>query len=710
MEVGIGCFQKKGREVIMASNKYRNKEISWLAFNARVLQEAANPNVPLVERMKFLGIYSNNLDEFFRVRVATLKRLAMLGKSIKSIFEHEPETIIKQIEEIVIEQQKKFAETYQQVVKEFEKHNVFILDENGIKDYQQDFVHNYFMQKVRPKLFPILIGKDTGTNFVKDDAIYLAVDLHHIEDPEKTKAAMVKIPSDDLPRFLQLPSLDNSDYIILLDDVIRFGLPEIFEVVNYEVKGAYTIKITRDAELDIDDDIARSYVEKVSKGLAKRKAGDPVRFVYDREIPKELLKTVSKLLGFTKFDTPIAGGRYHNFKDFMKFPDFGRDNLEYKRWPAIRHKDLDEHGSIISVMAQKDILLHFPYQPFTHVIDLLREAALDPRVYSIKITIYRVAFNSSIMNALINAVRNGKQVTAVLELQARFNEESNIYWSRKLANEGVRVIHGVSGLKVHSKTILIKRKEDKQVVRYAAIGTGNFNEDTAKVFSDVLLLTSRKVITFEVERVFDFFNRNYQIPRFTHLIVSPFNSRTRLVRMINQEIKAARAGEKAAMTLKLNNFVDKRIINKVYEAYQAGVEIKIMVRAMFSLIPKVESKGIDLECMGIIDRNLEHARLYYFYNGGNEDLFIASADLMERNIERRVEVACPIYDPEIKKQLIRTLDLEWQDNTQARVLNNELDNTYRDSGAEGKVQAQKEIHKFIQEIHSSSQSSNGSSK
>ncbi|MEA3445996.1 MAG: polyphosphate kinase 1 [Bacteroidota bacterium] len=683
----------------MNKNSYRNKEISWLAFNARVLQEAANPDVPLVERMKFLGIYSNNLDEFFRVRVATLKRLSQFGKSLKSMFDEEPEIIIQKINYIIVDLQKKFAETYNQVVKEFEKKDVFIINEKELQKYHREFVHEYFVSKIRPKLFPVIITKNTSTGHLRNDAIYLAVDLESKTDPGKDKVALVKVPSDELSRFLHLPSENNQEYIILLDDVIRFGLPEIFEVLNYNVKGAYTIKLTRDAELDIDDDLGQSYVEKISKSIARRKSGAPVRFVYDRNIPLELLKTVSKLLNLSKSDTPIAGGRYHNFKDFMKFPDVGKPNLKFEHWPAIRHKDLVEHKSILAVMAKKDVLLHFPYQPFIHVIDLLREAALDPKVTTIKITIYRVAFNSSIMNALINASRNGKQVTAILELQARFNEESNIYWSKKLVDAGVKVIYGVPGLKVHSKTILIRRKEDKKIVRYVALGTGNFNEDTAKVFSDVLLLTSRQDIAYEVDRVFDFFSRNYSIPRFQHLLVSPFNNRTKFVKLINNEIRAAKEGKKAAMIFKLNNLADHRIINIIYGAHKAGVDIKLMVRGMFSLFPEIKSRKINIECIGIIDRYLEHSRIYYFYNGGEEKLFISSADLMGRNLDRRVEITCPIYDPEIKKQIIHNLNLEWQDNTQARVLDNDLNNRYRTTGEENKSQAQKEIYEYIKSIH-----------
>ncbi len=679
--------------------QYRNKELSWLAFNSRVLQEAENPSVPLIERIKFLGIYSNNLDEFFRVRVATLKRLATLGKNIKSILEDEPEVILRKINERVLELQKHFTAVYQKVLKDLEKEKIFLIDESQLDPEQEEYVHQYFANKVRPKLFPVIINKGSLINHLKDDAIYLAIDLKWKKDTSKKEAALVKVPTDELSRFLKVPSQDDNEYIILLDDVIRVGLPEIFEVLNYQVLGAYTIKLTRDAELDIDDDIGRSYIDKVSRGLKRRKQAEPVRFVYDAEIPKELLKIVSKQLKYSKTDTLIPGGRYHNFKDFMNFPSVGKNHLMYTPWVPIRHKDLIPHQSIISVIAEKDILLHFPYQPFIHVIDLLREAALDPKVTTIKVTIYRVAFNSSIMNALINASRNGKLVTAVLELQARFNEESNIYWAERLAEAGVRVIYGVQGLKVHSKTILIRRKEDRKIARYVAVGTGNFNEITASIFSDVLLLTRKPEVALEVDKLFDFYTRNYQIPKFQNLIVSPFNSRSRLIRLINNEIKEARAGRKAAMTIKVNNLVDHSMIQKIYAAHKAGVEIRLMVRGMFSLLPEIESEGIKLEAIGIIDRYLEHTRIFHFYNAGNEKVYISSADLMERNLDRRVEVICPILDEDIKKQLITTLNMEWRDNVKSRVLDNDLNNFYRKTSESKNFSSQLEIYKMITKMN-----------
>jgi polyphosphate kinase len=678
---------------------YRNKELSWLAFNSRVLQEAENPDVPLIERIKFLGIYSNNLDEFYRVRVATLKRFASLDKNIKSILEDEPDVILQQIYERVHELQEHFSIVFDSLLKELEQEKVFFIDENQLNPEQEEFVHNYFANEVRPKLFPVIMSKDTNFSHVKDDAIYLAIDLSRFDDPVKTAAALVKVPTDDLSRFLQLPGNDDNEYIILLDDIIRVGLPEIFEVLHYKVNGAYTIKITRDAELDIDDDVERSYIDKVSRGLKRRKSADPVRFVHDSQIPAELLKAVTKQLKHSKTDSITAGGRYHNFKDFMNFPDVGSAKLRFKKRVPIRHKELIKHQSILSVLAEKDILLHFPYQPFIHVIDLLREAALDPKVTTIKVTIYRVAFNSSIMNALINASRNGKQVTAVLELQARFNEESNIYWSQRLADAGVKVIYGVQGLKVHSKTILIRRKEERKIARYAAVGTGNFNEDTARIFSDIMVLTKRSEIANEVDRLFDFYNTNYQIPKFQNLLVSPFNSRSKINSFINREIRIAKSGKKAMMIIKVNNLVDHRMIQKIYEAHKAGVKIKLIVRGMFSLIPNIESQKIKIEAIGLIDRFLEHARCFYFFNGGEEKLYISSADLMERNLDRRVEVACPILDEDLKRQILTTLDLEWKDNVQARILDNELNNSYKKRGSEKPFKAQDAIYEMIKKLN-----------
>ena len=676
----------------------KNKELSWLAFNERVLQEAENVNVPLIERIKFMGIYSNNLDEFFRVRVATLKKIAELGSNFNPLGIDKPEKTLDKIYRIVLEQSKRFTVNFNACVKELETHGIFLVNEKQLNDDQKKFVNQYFSEVVRPTIFPNLLTKDSRLGELKDDHIYLVIDL--IDNELSKKIALLKIPTDTVTRFIELPNQGDDKYIILLDDIIRFCLHEIFDVIQYKVKGAYTFKFTRDSELDIQDDIDKSYLEKIDKGLRKRIQGQTVRFVYDKEMPAHLLKTIMKLLNIKSIDSGIAGGRYHNFKDFVNFPDMGKKELRYVKWEPVRHKELIRHHSIFGILKQRDLMLHFPYQPFIHIIDMLREAAIDPAVKSIAITIYRVAYNSSVMNALINASRNGKQVTAVLELQARFNEESNIYWSKRLEASGVKVIFGVPGLKVHAKALLIKRKEDKKLVQYAAIGTGNFNEESARVFSDIFLLTSNPELTTEVDKVFRFFSSNYLISRFKHLIVAPFNIRYQLTNLIQQEIKAAKNGKPAAITMKINNLVDAKIISKLYEASRAGVNVRLMVRGMFSLVPDNPEEKSEIPSIAIIDRYLEHARILHFHHGGEDLVYISSADMMERNLDRRLEIICPIYEKELKAYLLRIMDMEWKDNTQARMLDNHLSNSYRRHDMGEPFQLQPRIYDLIREMNS----------
>lgn len=678
----------------------KNKELSWLAFNERVLQESENPAVPLVERIKFLGIFSNNQDEFFRVRVATLRKISEFGKGLEIPSGEKPEKILEKIYRIVLDQQKRVVENFYTCVKQLEDYQIYLLNEKQLDEEQARFVQKHFSVNVRPKIFPIILSKDSRLGELRDDNVYLAIDLLDTVVQVK-RTAILKIPTDMLDRFIELPSELENKYLILLDDVIRLCLHEIFDVIQYKVKGAFTFKFTRDAELDIQDDLDKSYLEKIDKGIRKRIQGQTVRFVYDKEMPIHLLKQVTRLLNISSIENGIAGGRYHNFKDLMDFPDFGKKELRYVKWEPIRHRELFPHHSMFSILKQRDLLLHFPYQPFIHIIDLLREAAIDPTVKSIAITIYRVAYNSSVMNALINASRNGKQVTAILELQARFNEESNIYWSKRLEASGVKVIFGVPGLKVHSKALLIKRKEGSKLVQYAAIGTGNFNEETARVFSDIFLLTSKSELTSEVDKMFRFFSSNYLISRFKHLIVAPFNIRYQINQLIHNEIKAARAGKPASITLKVNNLVDAKIIAKLYEAKNAGVQIRLMVRGMFSLIPAHEGMKGEIPSMAIIDRYLEHARIFHFHNQGKDLVYISSADLMERNLDRRVEIVCPIYDEDLKSYLIQVTEMEWKDNTQARILNNELSNTYRNTSEGEKFQLQRKIYELVRDLNTS---------
>jgi len=669
-----------------------NKEISWLYFNERVLQEAENAENPLRERIHFMGIYSNNMDEFFRVRVATLKRLESLGKQGSIILGADPKKILKEIQTIVLQQRDRFNKLFHSILKELETENIFLVNETQLDEEQSAFVYQYFIEQVRPKLIPIMLGFSNKFPVLKDDAIYLAVKLHLKSN--KTQFALIKIPADSIPRFLLLPKKCLKNSIILLDDIIRFGLKDIFYIYDYNTISAHVIKLTKDAELDISDDIVESYVKKVSMSIKKRISGVPVRFVYDREIPQDLLDYLIKKLKFSKDAAIISGGRYHNFKDFMDFPKIGRKELKFEKLPPIPHKDIIHHSGILTAIKRKDILLHFPYHGFYNFIDLLREAAIDPDVKEIKITLYRLAKNSSVINALINAANNGKNVTAIVEIQARFDEEANIYWSNKLIEQGVKVIYGVNNLKVHSKLCLITRQEGKNIVNFSCVGTGNFNEVSATVFSDVFLLTADNRITKEVVKVFDFFNKNYKDDHFRHLLVAPFYMRKKILKLIIEETKIAKSGKYAAIWLKLNNLVDDEVIQALYEAAANGVKVFLNVRGMFLVNPDLPELKGNLKAMAILDRFLEHARIFIFHNNGKNLYFISSADLMKRNMDYRVEVACPVYDPEIQKQLKYFMDLQWLDNTKARVLGGNFSNRINILG-EQKVNAQLDFYHFL---------------
>ncbi|MCE1197369.1 MAG: polyphosphate kinase 1 [Marinilabiliales bacterium] len=652
------------------NNKIRNKELSWLSFNERLLQEASKKEVPLIERLKFLGIYSNNLDEFFRIRVAILRRLALI-ENLLLVDGQRPDVILELIEKTVVHQSKWFEKIYSQLLQELAEEDIYMINETNLTPEQGAYVTSYFKQEVRPRIMPIIIRKNQPLPSLNDDAIYLAVIMSRAK---KEEYALIEIPTGMLPRFIILPSEDEKQHIILLEDVIRYELKDIFYMFSFKQISSWIVKITRDAELDLDDDVAESYVKILTKSLEKRGNSELVRFVHDKDIPDHFLALLLKKLKFEKGDVIIGGSRIHNFKDFMGFPSIGKKHLYYNPIRPLLHPAFRQGEQMLAAIAAKDILLHYPYQSFYHFIDLLREASIDPKVTEIKVTAYRVAKNSNVIHALINAARNGKKVTVVLELRARFNEQENIQWGNLLTREGIKVILGVPGLKVHSKLCLITRKEEKEPVLYGCIATGNFNEVTAKVFSDQMLWTVNPHITKEVSKVFDFFIRNYKIGRYAHLWVSPFTMRYKISQMIRQEIQAARNGRKAAIFIKCNNLVDPEIVGRLCDAAKAGVDIRLNVRGMFSLLSTSVEEGYEIPSIGLIDRYLEHSRLYYFYNDGKENLYISSGDLMARNLDRRVEVAVPIYDPDIKKELIAFFDLQWKDNTAARVLDNELAN------------------------------------
>ncbi len=671
---------------------YRPKEISWLAFNERVLQEAGKAHVPIIERFRFLGIYSNNLDEFFRVRFATLKRLSELGAQLKFILGGEPAEILKEVSALVLKQRKQYEAVFSSLITDLEKEGIFFLNEKSVDEKQADFILRYFYSKVRPKLMPIMIDQVQKFPDLDDDSIYLAVVLSK-EGKDKKRFALIKVPTDELPRFLILPRVGQKKNLMFLDDVIRFGLGDLFHVQNYDHASAYTIKLTKDAELDIDDDLGESYVNKVSRGLKKREDGVPVRLVYDNEIPAYFLNYLKKRLGLTDVDAAIPGSRYHNLKDFMQIPNLGSDKLTYPPLPPLRHPDFSRNTSVFASIRKKDIMLHFPYHSFDHFIDLLREASIDPKVSEIKISIYRLASQSNVISALLNALRNGKRVLVVVELTARFNEKSNIEYSELLLEEGARIIYGVPGLKVHAKLCQITRKNKGTISQYSILGTGNFNEDTAKVFSDILLFTHHPQIGSEVEQLFNFFRKNYNVGEYHYLIPSPFTMRDSMSKWIRQEIYNAQQGKPAYIHLKLNNLVDQEIIQLLNLAAGNGVEVKLNVRGMLSLVmPQAEQENF--KAIALIDRFLEHTRLFFFCNGGQEKLFFSSADLMTRNLDRRVEVTCPVLDPQLHQELRTMFDIQWADNTQARILDSSLSNQHVPKKGQA-IRSQVKFYQFL---------------
>lgn len=674
--------------------KYINRELSWLSFNDRVLQEAMDPSVPLIERMHFLGIFSNNLDEFFRVRVATVKRMIGLNDAYISGFEGTPEELLDRIKEVVLNLQTKFEHTYQEILKKLEKEKIHFLTDDRLSKSQKEVVRSYFLTEIRPDIVPIMLDKKRKFPRLRDKGIFLAIKIKQ-NKTNKIRYALIEIPNT-INRFFVLPKNKAHQFFMLIDDVIRYNLQTVFSIFAFEEIEAYTFKFTRDAELDFDDDISTSLLEKMEKSIERRKKGAPVRFVYDEAMPADLLSFLMNGLNLSPGENIIPGGSYHNFKDFINFPKLGNQSLHNEELPAIPHNHLHRKESLVDEILKKDILLYYPYHQFSHLVDLLREAAIDPKVKSIKINLYRVAKQSQVCNALINAVKNGKKVTAVIELLARFDEEHNIYWSNRLKEAGVKIIFGVSGLKVHSKLILIRRKHKKKDQLIAHIGTGNFHEGTAKVYGDFSLLTANQKVAREVDKVFNFLKNNLERGVFRHLVISPFSTRRKFTRLINQEIKNVKDGFPGAITLKLNNLVDDKMIKKLYEASQAGVKIKAIIRGICSLIPGRKGMSENIKVISIVDRYLEHARIIVFENKGDPKYYISSADWMTRNLDKRVEVSTPIYDQDLKNELQKLLEIQFEDNQKARIIEEGQNNKYieREKGTK-KHRSQIETHEYF---------------
>jgi len=667
----------------MRENKYDNRELSWLKFNQRVLQEAADPSVPLIERLRFLGIFSNNLDEFFKVRYATVKRIDLAGKAGKKVLGgFNAGRLLKEITQIVIKKQAESLEILASIQEQLKHHDIYIIDENEVTSDHAKFLKEFFLQKVSPALVTIMLNDIDKVPNLKDSKAYLAVKMVQLEkDRLSNRYILIEIPSS-VERFVVLPSADGKKYIMLLDDVIRFNLNVIFNIFDYKSISAHMVKITRDAELDLEGDLSKSYIEKLMDSVKDRIEGDPVRFVYDKAIEQDTLDFLLKKMEIDSTDSLIPGGRYHNRRDYMNFPDLGAKHLLYDKIEPLPIPGLHIQGSLLDQISSKDFLQYVPYQTFSYTVKFLREAALDPKVKSIKITIYRLAAVSHIASSLINAAKNGKRVTVSIELQARFDEANNIKYAEKMEREGVKLIFGVTGLKVHCKTCIIERLENQKIKYYGFISTGNFNENTAKIYTDYTLFTSHQGILKDINKVFDFFEVNYKIKRYKHLIVSPHYTRTKFSDLVDQEIINHKEGKDSGISIKMNSLSDYGMIDKLYEASRAGVKIRLIVRGINCLLPQVKGMSENIESISVVDKFLEHPRLYIFQNADHPKVFISSADWMTRNIDHRVEVTCPIYDQDIQKELIETFEICWKDNVKARDFSSKMGNAYRKKSGE----------------------------
>ena len=674
------------------------RDISWLAFNARVLQEAADPNVPLKERIRFLGIFSNNLDEFFRVRVAALRRMIKQGARSRQHMEESPQQILDEIQLLVLQQQSEFARIWQQLLQQLRQEKIFLVTEKQLNRDQKKFVAAYFEDEVRRNVIPLMIENIPEFPYLRDKSIYLAVVMTKKSSSYAHKYALIEVPARTLGRFVILPSPRSGEHhIILLEDVIRFNLPRIFSFFGYDEYSAHVIKVTKDAEYDLDYDETSSYTDKIEKGIRNRRKGKPVRFIYDREIDPPLLEYIIRRMGLSNRDHMIPGGRIHNFRHFIDFPDSVFKEKTARRKPFI-HPDLTGTSRITDVILRKDVLLSFPYHSFDPLIDMLREAAIDPDVRSIKITAYRLAKYSKIVNALINAVRNGKQVEVMLELRARFDEEANLEGKQVLEDEGVRVLVGIPNMKVHAKVCMITKRKGNQTIQYGFVSTGNLNESTAKVYGDHCLLTSDKAIMTDVSRLFKYIENPKTGLKFLRLckalLPSPFFMRRELLNLIQQEIRNAKAGQHAEITLKMNSLSDEAFIAKLYEAAAAGVRIRMVIRGIFCAFTEKKRFAKPIHAVSIVDEYLEHARVLVFHNGGKEKVFISSADFMVRNLDHRVEAAVPIRDPAIMAELKDILGIQLRDNVKARVLDNKLQNQYHQS-KDRRVRAQWETYNYL---------------
>ncbi|MCQ9065239.1 polyphosphate kinase 1 [Vibrio diabolicus] len=688
-----------------AEKLYIEKELSWLSFNERVLQEAADKTVPLIERIRFLGIFSNNLDEFYKVRFADVKRRILISQERGG--SDSPKRLLTKMQSKALKLNEQFDELYSELIREMARRRIFLVNEQQLDESQQKWIAKYFRREVMPHITPLLMKDEIDVlQFLKDEYAYIAVELRK---EEHYQYALIEIPTDHLPRFVMVPEQKGKrrKTIILLDNIIRHCLDELFKgFFDYDELSGYAMKMTRDAEYDLRNEIEYSLLEQMSEGVNQRLTAKPVRFVYERDMPPQMLEFLCNKLNISNYDNLIPGGRYHNFKDFIAFPNVGREYLENKPLPPMKCADFEGYANSFDAIKAKDILLYYPYHTFDHISELVRQASFDPKVLSIKINIYRVAKDSRLMNSLIDAVHNGKNVTVVVELQARFDEEANIEWSKVLTEAGVHVIFGAPGLKIHSKLLMISRREGEEIIRYAHIGTGNFHEKTARIYTDFSLLTADQEITNEVRNVFGYIENPYRPVKFNHLMVSPRNSRTQIYRLIDNEIANAKLGKKAALTIKVNNLVDKGIVNKLYGASTAGVKINMIIRGMCSLVPGIEGISDNIRIISIVDRFLEHPRVVITHNDGDPQVYISSADWMTRNIDHRIEVAAPVRDPRLKQRIMDITNIHFTDTVKARFIDKEMSNAYVPRGNRKKVRSQIAIYDYLKNIEKQTRKQN----
>ena len=667
---------------------YINRELSWLQFNARVLQEASDPRVPLLERMRFVGIFSNNLDEFFKVRYAMVKRIEESGRDGKNALKgYTAKELLEEITQIVIEQQSTSNKITEDILSELKGYNIFLVNEKEVNSNEGAFLKEYFYKNVSPTITTYILNNLEQFPKLKDNAAYLIVRMQ-VDGKQResfrswderitsnTVYALIEIPRS-VDRFIKLPELErNTEKVIFLDDLIRYCLPDIFKLFDFKSISAHMIKITRDAQLDFDSDLGKSFLQKISSSVKSRKDGEPVRFVYDKTIHQETLTYLMEKMKIMKTDSIIPGGRYHNRKDYMKFP-IQRKELEYPKEIPLPIAGLPLDGKILEKIAQRDFLQYTPYHSFSYITKFLKEAAIDPQVRSIKITIYRLAQASHIANALINAAKNGKEVIVQIELQARFDEAANVKYAKIMQDEGITLNFGIRGLKIHSKIGVIERYEDDHIKRYGFISTGNFNESTAKIYTDFTMFTSHQGILKDVSRVFNFFDESYKVPKYKHLVVSPHFTRNKIITHIDNEIHHAKQGKKARIRIKINSLSDHQMIDQLYRASQHGVEVQLIIRGICCLIPSKKGLSDHIKAISVIDKYLEHPRLMIFENDGKEIVYISSADWMTRNLDRRIEVTCPVYDKHIKQEIIDTFEICWSDNVKSRDLSGHQENYY----------------------------------